>query len=823
MRQLLCFCSVVFLLGAAAEENALEPVEEVAPPAPVVIPDLVDPGGTGKPDPQAVNTGMPEGVDISIKGKITPVAGNLKKFLVTGPIELKTTRGEEVFADRAELDLERSTYTLIGNITVFNGPMIQRGDRVVYDLKTKTLDTRSLSASYDPILLESGSFVMSQDENGQSVLVGTDAGVTTNDVESPNYWLRANRTTVYPGERVVFNDLKLYVGDKPVFWLPYLSQPLNADLGYRLLPGGRNNWGLYLLQNYGIMLGGDGKSAMDGEKPCLLSRGHLDMRTRRGAGAGVDLFDTRIEDNPNLGWMKFYYADDLDPSITRSGIPRGPIDPSRYRAEFQYRVPLGWKDPFGADAQYALNYDLHILSDNSFLEDFDPRFYRTNAQPDNTFFLTRRTESSLLTGLARVRINDFYRNDSRSPEFSFDQIRRPIFDSPVLHEGQTLFGIISENMADPSQSQLDDLLTLPSGSPELERQLSQLGRYEQLLIQELRAMPPGDPRYDAVLRQLTNPEYARFHTYQEFSTQTTLGNWLHITPHIGAGYSRYFNVAGPVEDDDRGLFSLGTEVSVKFHKDYPDFRIRSLGISGARHTLQPYANWSYLAASELDQDFPRIDRISFTTRPAPINVGRFVAIDDLENWNLVRLGVRNRLVTERDGQSHTWLFMDTYLDSYIDDPELNRDFSNLYNDITWLPLPWLALDFQTQFPILESGSGYSEFTTGVRFMPTPDFEFAIQQRMLNNHPFLLDSNRVNVRAYNRFNENWGFGIQHQWEFDDNTLELEQYTLHRNYENWIVSAGLMRRDNRVRSEYGFMVNFTLKDFPEVSMPFRIDPE
>jgi hypothetical protein len=34
---------------------------------------------------------------------------------------------------------------------------------------------------------------------------------------------------------------------------------------------------------------------------------------------------------------------------------------------------------------------------------------------------------------------------------------------------------------------------------------------------------------------------------------------------------------------------------------------------------------------------------------------------------------------------------------------------------------------------------------------------------------------------------------------------------------------MRRDNRVRSEYGFMINFTLKDFPDVSMPFSIDAE
>jgi LPS-assembly protein len=817
-------CLLLFLFPLSAQEEELLPPKPVTPPAPVEIPPVASRPDLPPANPQELNTQMPEGVDIAIKGKITPVEGNLKKFLVSGPIELKTNRGEEVFADRAELDLESATYTLVGNVSVFNGPMIQRGDQVVYDLKTKKLNTEGLSVSYDPIILEAGNFSMSEDENGERIFTGTNAGITTDDVQSPQYWLRADRTTVYPGDKIVFNDLKLYVGETPVFWLPYLSQPLNADLGYRILPGGRTNWGAFILQSYGIMLGGGDDSVLGSDKPWLLSRWHFDMRSRRGIAGGVDLFDTRLKDNENLGWMKFYFADDMQPDVGRSGIPRGPVDPSRYRAEFQYRIPLQWDDSLNDDAEYALNYDLHILSDNHFLEDFDPRFYRNNAQPDNTIFLTRRTETSLLTGLARLRLNDFYRSDSRSPEISFDQIRRPLFGSSILHEGSTSFGVLEENMADPTRDTLlDPLLTLPDGDPALPGLYSQVSRYEQLLIQQMRDLPPGDPRYDSLYRQLTNPEFIRFHTYQELSKQITVGDWLHLTPHIGAGYSRYFNVGGPADDEGRTIFSLGMEASMKFHKNYPDIEIKSLGLRGMRHTLQPYANWSYVSTSDLGNDFPSIDRMTFSTRPVPINVGRFVAIDDLENWNLVRLGVRNRLVTQRNEGSHEWLFMDTYLDSYVEDPELDREFSNLYNDITWSPLPWLAVNFETQFPIINSGSGYSEFTTGLRFLPTPNFEFSVEQNMLNNHPFLIDSNRVHIKAYNRFNENWGMGMLQQWEFDDGTLELEQYTLHRNYQNWIVSAGITHRNNRTRDEYGFMVNFTLKDFPDVSVPFQIDAE
>jgi hypothetical protein len=55
------------------------------------------------------------------------------------------------------------------------------------------------------------------------------------------------------------------------------------------------------------------------------------------------------------------------------------------------------------------------------------------------------------------------------------------------------------------------------------------------------------------------------------------------------------------------------------------------------------------------------------------------------------------------------------------------------------------------------------------------------------------------------------------------LELEQYTLHRNFDNWIVSTGLTHRNNRNKDEYGFMLNFTLKDFPAVAVPFKIDAQ
>ena len=106
-------------------------------------------------------------------------------------------------------------------------------------------------------------------------------------------------------------------------------------------------------------------------------------------------------------------------------------------------------------------------------------------------------------------------------------------------------------------------------------------------------------------------------------------------------------------------------------------------------------------------------------------------------------------------------------------------------------------------------------------MPTDNLEFSIGYRNLTNHPVLVDSSRIDTRIYTRLNENWGFGMQHQLEMADGTLEYQQYTLHRDLGNWVAGVGISHRDNRLEEEYGIVFSLTLKDFPSATLPFNID--
>jgi LPS-assembly protein len=773
-----------------------------------------------------ISAGFEEAFTMPEELRISNLGGRMEGDVVTGvrlggPVKIVGDNGLEIFSDSALLDLKAKCVILTGNVTIYQGNLMQRGERAVYHYETKRLENTGLRASADPFLLEAGKFTV-EEIGGRQVFVGEDAGVTTHDVEDPNYWVRAKKTTVFPDDKVVFRNLRVYAGETPVFWLPYLSQPLDAELGYHFTPGMRSNWGPYLLNTYGIMLGGTvDPETGENRDAWLLSRWHLDIRGKRGIGTGLDLADTRSKRLNNISGLSLYYINDLDPQESRSGAPRGFVDENRYKADLKQRLALGIATD---DAEWRVDANLSWLSDTHYLEDYELQRYRTDPSPDNTIGIYRHDDQSLLSIFGRFRVNDFYRADTRYPELAYDRARAPFFGLPVLHEGRSSLGYIGEQAADAtSRDIINPLAKLQSADAQAQRLLRELGGYERRLAERMIALPLNDPGREAIRTQLIDSGYGRFNTYQEWSLPMLLGGFVSLTPEAGIGYTRYGAVDGPESGFGRTHLHFAVENSLKFSRNLGGHHDRSLGLDGLLHVIQPYGTWSVVSTDDYEPGNPAVDRLTPTTRPRPINPVRFTAVDEMQSWNVLRLGARNRLLTRRDGQSHEWLFMDTYLDTFIEDPEADRDFSNLYNDVRWQPLPWLGMNLETQFPIASSGSGFNEIATSIRYMPTDRFEVGIGYRWLNSHPVLEDSSRVDLDTYIRLTENWGIGSRHTVELDDSTLEYQRYLLQRDLGNWVAGFGFSSRDNRIESEYGVVFNLTLKDFPSVSLPFEIDAQ
>jgi LPS-assembly protein len=809
--------SLFFLvLILKAQENPIPPSDEaVAPPVeriqPVPTPEI--PLGELQEGPV-----LPENLKINNHGGT--IEGNSEGISLGGPVHVSGDNGLEIFSKRANVDLKAKSVTFDEDVSVYQGNVMQRGARAVYFYETGVIDASELRISMDSILLESGKFI-SKGSGSDRVFIGENAGISTHDIQDPSFWVRSDKTTVYPGERVTFQNLKLYAGDTPVFWLPYLSQPLDGELGYHIAPGARTNWGPFLLNSYGIMLGGE-PNPFTGENDdaWLLSKWKLDLRTTRGAAFGLDLVDTRQKFRDEISGLSFYYAHDLDSTSSRTGIARTSVNSSRLDVALKTRYNLDIEQ----DANWRLDTNLNYLSDKYYLEDFDPRIYRINPAPDNTIGIYRRDDDSLLSIFGRFRVNDFYRADTQSPEIALDQTRKPIFGSPILHEGQTSFSIRGVEATDTTRRNiLSPLLTLPPGHPSVPGLLQQLNGYERSLVQQIRALSAInslDPRIPQLRAQLLDTGFNRFHTNHSFTTPFTYKDWFTFTPHIGGAYTHYSAVQGPAASDERLILHGGAEAALRFSKNYGDISNRGLGLNGLLHVFRPYVNWSVSSVDELNQDYPKIDRLTFTTRPRSLDPMRYTAIDEFNSWNIIRVGGRHQLITHRDDQSHEWLYLDTYMDSYINDPEGNRNYSNLYNDVRWQPLPWLGIDFETQLPVFDSGSGFSELSSRVRFMPNENWEFSVAYRQLNNHPVLLDSNRVDLTTYIRLSENWGVGSQHIFEMDDGTMEFQQYSVQRELGDWIAGVGVSHMDNRYQDEFGIIFSLTLKSFPSASLPLNL---
>jgi len=737
-------------------------------------------------------------------------------------------QGTRILAETAEFNRTTGEITVRDGVAIYRDGMLYRGDTAVFDINTNTITSDNLRssvlASDKEVYFETGDLVggMNSDDGSPGVIQTRNTQLTTHDSSHPNWYMRARTLDIYPDDKMVFRNMTVYAGGIPVFWLPYLSQKFDTELGYSFTPGYDSAMGFFLLNKYGSLLG-------DGN---YLTIAKLDLFEKRGLGGGFDIIPTRERGNPNYGILQAYYVNDSDPTISRSGRTRNfPPDADRYRLGLQHRFYFrGYEeraiiDEFGDtrtrtqpfDDTLFVDVDLTYLSDEFMLEDFYPDEFRVNPQPANNVNLVKTNDLWSASLLGSFRINTFFQNDSRLPEIAFETVRTPIFGSKVQYQGLATYGIVEEKPSDElsrlSNRQIASLRENLDGfanDPDFTALNPDFDPVEtQSLLDDLRA-------------GVADRGFNRFDTYHEVSMPFTAMGWLSLVPRGGIRYTNYSSVDGAVSSaQDRGLAHIGMDASMKISRDY-DIVNRSLGLDGLRHVIQPYARYSLVQGDELPAGFPRIDRITPSTRPRPIDLGRWTAIDTINDWNLVRLGTAHRLLTRHDNATHSWFDFDTYFDTFLEDPEFDRDFSNLYMDFAWRPLPWLSFTVGSQFDIFGEESGFTEINPGIRWMPNEYFDFSITHRYLDSHPFLQNSNRIDLRAFYRMFDDWGLLAYQRWELDDSTLEMQEYAIYRDLISWTAALGTTIRDNRGETEFGFALTFTLKEFPQIGVPFSFDP-
>lgn len=806
----------------------------------------------GKSD---ILTSITENVNITgLETQFNPDTGIAS---ATGDVRIKYG-GVEIIAGRAEYNSNTKDVIAHENVTVLKGGQVFRGETVTYNFESQELKANNLRSGLPPIFYQTSDLKSNLDDKDEDTgmvnrIDGNQTYFTTHDSNNPNYHLTSKSLTIYPGDRVVMRDVKVYVGKTPVFWLPVFVQPLDNEQGYYFRPGYSSQWGAFLLNQYGVIYGDH-----------TLATYRLDLRSERGVAGGLDLKSLRFRDNKYFGKLLFYYAHDTDPSIGFGSHKRGPFTPdeNRYRITFQHRIYI----PGPSESTWYLDFDLTKLSDSFMLEDYYLNEFRGNPRPDNNIALVKRDDRFTATLWTRFQMNDFDHTDQRLPELAFDFTRQRLGNTNIFYQGETSVGLYSEKLSSYETSVLKDKIktqqanlsgfdknftssilgtdnTRPLFDPN-GNQIVQANGVNQLSGSTLtsnssdfyRATPRilstrDDVQNDIATLQseLAQNEFFRFHTYNEFLYPMSFGNggWLTFVPRIGGGVSYYTDASGGapgVTGGTQGIFAAGFDLAARFSRTWNNVHSDTFGLDGLRHVVQPYLNYSYLNADTI-QGLPAIDRLSPSTRSRPIDVPLFTAVDSLNSWSIARVGVRNTLQTKRDGNAYNWMGLNTYADIFFDDPEFDRNVSNLYNDFFWRPLPWLQFNTEVQLPIGDSDFNYTEVNTGLTWMPVKNFSWSLGHAYFNGNPIFVDSNLFNSRIYARLSENWGFSMNHIYEAADHTLEYQSYSVHRDLSSWIFSLGGLIRQNRGTnsdSDFGIVFTMTLKDFPQASLPLDLDP-
>ena len=683
----------------------------------------------------------------------------------------------DIYADYAQYNPSTHDVVLRGHVRIYRQASLYIAESGVYNTETKKLRALSARTESEPYFLRGGN-VTSISDNGYLVQGGN---FTTHDTARPDFHLHAQKIRYYEDDRVIFQYVTAYIGNIPVFWWPYLYQSLSDTFSFTVTPAYTSTWGPTLLTQVMFPI-----------TDYIKGRLRLDYFGRRGPAIGFDPVIDYGKEESSQARFKTFYIHDQNPDINQTNVPRGEISDNRYRLSLEDRTNF-------TDDIYA-TANITKLSDAFVMQDYYPGEFRIDPVPDNVVALTKTNPVFTLTGIARFQANDFFTTTERSPEVVLDIKRHALFGGPIFYEAETGFANLR--------------LQFPEGA--------------------------GFENYGT----------DRFDTFHQLTLPNTYFGWLSIVPRVGFRGTYYGKtwdlgsttfvppsnplvpdfilppptLANPVKFDGdtfRTVFNTGAEASFKISRTWENVQSRALGLDGLMHVIQPFTDFSYVK-----EDGPnplsilQFDRFEPSTQLRAIDFPQFTPIDSIASWTVWRVGVRNRLETRRDDQTITWFELDTFFDVNFDNPYDRTDYSNLFNNLRFTPLPWMSFSINSQVPAF--AKGFTEVNTFATVQPLANLQLNVGHRYLNSNPFFENSSLFVVGGYYRINDNWGVGAQEQYEATTSTLEEQRYSIYRDLSSWVASFGGIIRDNQGVKEYGLLFTVTLKAFPKFGFDLNFDP-
>lgn len=680
-------------------------------------------------------------------------------------------------ADKASINQQTGDVFAEGAVFLQRGDQTWTGPQIHYNFITKEMEARTFRTGKWPTFaageglhgerptpvyevppgLETNSlFAAPSNQVSRQIYTATNAFIATDDYYNPAQRIRAREITIVPGKYLEARHATFYLGNVPVFFLPYYRRSLEGSANtFTAIPGYRSTFGPYLLTGYSWYL----NEYLDGTL-------HMDWREKHGFGAGPD-FDYHLGPYGG-GVLKYYYAHDTNPGFDQNNIPV--TDHNRQRLYFSYEGTLRTNLTVKAQVAYQ--------SDNEFIRDFFESEYRRNIQPNTFTEVNQAWRNWSLDVVGQPRVNDFFETVERLPDVRLSGFRQQIGNTPLYYESESTVGYYRRLFAETNSIFADT---------------NALGRFSA-------------SRADT-FHQITLPQ-----TYFDWLNVTPRvgGRFTYYSAAEGPG--------AVSTEHYRDVFNTGAEVSTKISRTWAGVRNHFFDLDGVRHIIEPSVNYVYIPRPNvLPSQVPQFDyELTNSLRLLPLEFPEYNAIDSIDSQNVIRYGLRNRIQTKRNGLVEDVVDWDVYTDWRLKPRADQSTFSDIYSDLTLRPRSWLTLNSFTRY---DMGSGHLNLVQDqVTLQPNNTWSWGVGYFYLRGGPlFGLGDNLITSTIFYRLNENWGFRTSQHFEARDGVMEEQYYTIYRDLRSWTTALTFRVRDNRTNGkDYTVAVTFSLKAFPRFGL-------
>jgi LPS-assembly protein len=645
-----------------------------------------------------------------------------------GNVELRKGR-QSLRADEIRYHVQTEQAHARGNVVFVNDGQIWEGEELNFNFITGEGDFPSLLLTFNPFRIRA-----EQAERLSPIHMQMNRVVLTtcDDVDNPEFAIRASRVDVYEDEVFALRNAVFYLRGIPFFYLPRLSmdqqrQATNLDVE----PGYSSRQGFYVLTGYN-------RYPREGYR----TKTHLDLRSERGIAVGQDFHWYDPVENRDHTRIRGYYANDLRPyrnqnEETRLREQNIDLDENRFRFDVFHMTEFSSNETLRARAAY--------LSDARVVQDFFRSEFRNEPIPETRVTYSLNGTQWLASVEAQRQLNDDeFESVNRLPEVRFLLPLSPLGDLGFMVESESSAGY-------------------------LERTFNRFQRENQ-----------GLEGFDAFRAHTENRAYFPFQ----------VDGWLNIIPRAGITYTFYSETlreesvvtTESVTDPDTGVITSTFQTNQVARSASADSRILpEIGLessfkaynvlhegptglgTGLRHMVEPFANYTFIPEPDLTPD----------------RIYQFDAIDRLGERHDVRFGVRNKFQTRRPRPNNPFYIHDLANISLSTRYDLRSDadpkLGNLFLDTELRLVDWLAVRFDTEFNT--DSSGVETFNTELQFRdPVTRSMLSFDQRYRADarHTLQLTYDlypqaRFGVSGYSRFElENDGFEEQEilfRWETD----------------------------------------------------------